>query len=276
MRKTAERFRRSERAVMLTIYAQNIWGGQVFGPLCERLVQLRDQVHIFCLQEVLSSADGVQPYTPVRTNLLAELQHRLPDHRPLFCNIQSGFDPDGHVTYAVDFGQAMFLHRSILLQHHFKSFIFRTENALSAASSEPVGWGLGRAIQVVAIVYEHESYVIGNVHGLWHPSGKGDIPERLQQSSNIVAAMQRTSAEKKIIVGDFNVQSQTQSIKLIEAAGYRNLVTEYAIMDTRTVFYHKTPRQADYAFVSRAVTVEDFHVDQTPVSDHAALVLAVT
>jgi len=276
MRKTTERFRRLERAVMLTIYTQNIWGGQVFGPLCARLVQLRDRVHIFCLQEVLSSADGVQPYTPVRTNLLAELQHCLPDHQPLFCNLQSGFNPDGSMTDAVDFGQAIFLHRSILLQHHCKRFIFRTENALSVVPSEPVGWGLGRAIQVAAIVYEHESYVIGNVHGLWHPSGKGDIPERLQQSSNIVAAMQRTSAEKKIIVGDFNVQSQTQSIQLIETAGYRNLITEHGITDTRTVFYHKASRQADYAFVSRAVTVEDFHVDQAPVSDHAALVLAVT
>jgi len=68
----------------------------------------------------------------------------------------------------------------------------------------------------------------------------------------------------------------TRSIQLIEAAGYRNLITEYAITDTRTVFYCKAPRLADYVFVSRAVRVEDFHVDQTPVSDHAALILGVT
>jgi endonuclease/exonuclease/phosphatase family metal-dependent hydrolase len=54
------------------------------------------------------------------------------------------------------------------------------------------------------------------------------------------------------------------------------LITEYAITDTRTVFYRQAPRLADYVFVSQAVMVEDFHVDQTPVSDHAALIFGVT
>jgi hypothetical protein len=260
---------------MLHIYSQNIWGGRVFGPLYERLAQARDQVHLFCFQEVLTSPDGVQPYTTVRTNLLAELQHCLPEHHALFCNIQSGFDPDGPVRYAVDFGQALFLHRSLGLQQHFTRFIFRTENALRAGASEAVGWGLGRAIQVAVIVHAQETYVIGNVHGLWHASGKGDLPERLEQSRKIVAAMAAVPAEKKIIVGDLNLVPDTQSIHLIETAGYRNLITEYAITDTRTVFYRKAPRLADYVFVSQAVRVEDFHVDQTPISDHAALILSV-
>jgi Endonuclease/Exonuclease/phosphatase family len=261
---------------MLHMYSQNVWSGKVFGPLCERLIHLRDQVHLFCFQEVLTSPDGVQPYTTVRTNLLAELHHCLPEHQPLFCNIQSGFDPDGPVRYAVDFGQAMFLHRSVGLQQHLTRFIFRTENALTAAASVAVGWGLGRAIQVAVIMHEQETYVIGNVHGLWHASGKGDMPERRRQSRNIVAAMAAASAEKKIIVGDLNMVPDTRSIHMIEAVGYRNLITEYAITDTRTVFYRKAPRLADYVFVSQAVRVEDFHVDQTPVSDHAALLLGVT
>ena len=261
---------------MLHMYSQNVWNGKVFGPLCERLTHVRNQVHLFCFQEVLTSPDGVQPYTTVRTNLLAELQHCLPEHQALFCNIQSGFEPDGPVRYAVDFGQAMFLHRSIGLQQHFTRFIFRTENALTAAPSAAVGWGLGRAIQVVVIRHEQETYVIGNVHGLWHVSGKGDMPERLEQSRNIVAAMAAVSAERKIIVGDLNLLPDTRSIHLIEAAGYRNLITEYAITDTRTVFYRKALRLADYVFVSQAVRVEDFYVDQTPVSDHAALILGVT
>jgi endonuclease/exonuclease/phosphatase family metal-dependent hydrolase len=129
---------------------------------------------------------------------------------------------------------------------------------------------------VAVIVHEQETYAIGNVHGLWHASGKGDLPERLEQSSKIVAAMAAVPVEKKIIVGDLNVLPDTYSIHLIEAAGYRNLIREYAITDTRTVFYHKAPRLADYVFVSRAVRVEAFHVDQTPVSDHAALLLSVT
>ena len=214
---------------MLKIYAQNVWGGRVFGTFCEQLPQVRDQVHVFCFQEVLTSQDGVQPYTTVRTNLLAELQHCLPEHQALFCNLQAGFDPDGPRRYTVDFGQALFLHRSLGLQQHFTRFIFRTENALCAAANEPVGWGLGRAIQVAVMVQAQETYVIGNVHGLWHASGKGDMPERLAQSHHIVAAMAAVPAEKKIIVGDLNMVPDTRSIQLIEAAGYRNLITEYAI-----------------------------------------------
>jgi hypothetical protein len=209
-------------------------------------------------------------------DLLDELQHLLPGYQALFCNIQSGFDPHGPVAYAVDFGQAMFVHPSLRLQDHFKRFIFRTENALSAHSNTPVGWGLGRAIQVATIGQAQTTYVIGNVHGLWHPSGKGDMPERLEQSTHIVAAMASVSAQKKIIVGDLNVLPQTQSIALIEQAGYRNLVSEHAITDTRTVFYDKAIRLADYAFVSERVKVEAFRVDQSPVSDHAALIFTVT
>jgi hypothetical protein len=36
------------------------------------------------------------------------------------------------VQYAVDFGQAMFLHRSVGLRSHCTRFIFRTANALTA------------------------------------------------------------------------------------------------------------------------------------------------
>ena len=129
---------------------------------------------------------------------------------------------------------------------------------------------------MAVIVHAQDTYVIGNVHGLWHTSGKEDMPERLEQSRRIVAAMAAVPAEKKIIVGDLNLVPDTQSIHLIEAAGYRNLITEYAVTDTRTVFYRRAPRLADYVFVSRAVRVEAFHVDQTPVSDHAALILSVT
>jgi hypothetical protein len=42
------------------------------------------------------------------------------------------------------------------------------------------------------------------------------------------------------------------------------------------VFYDKAIRLADYAFVSERVKVKAFRVDQSPVSDHAALILTVT
>jgi hypothetical protein len=237
---------------------------------------VRHQVHVFCFQEVLRSANGVQPYTPLRTNLLDELAYCLPNYQMLYCNLQSEFDPESELAPGVDFGQAIFLHPSLTCERQSIRFIFRTENALPPKAKAPVGWGLGRAIQVVCVRDAHAAYVIGNVHGLWHPNGKGDLPERLAQSRRIVAAMAAEAGDKKIIIGDFNLFPQTQSLCLIETAGYRNLISEYAITDTRTVFYQKSPRLADYAFVSPAVTVHDFRVDQHPISDHAALQLDIT
>ena len=260
---------------MLRIYSQNLWGGLVFGPLYERLLQVRDDYEVFCFQEVLTSQAGLQPHTPVRTNLLAELEQCLPDHQSLFCNTQEGFDPDGFMPYEVNFGQALFVHRSLQLRTHDIHFIFRHENALPRHANAPLGWGLGRAMQVVTLQQGRESYVIANVHGLWHASGKGDIPERLQQSHNSLNALAPIKTEKKIVVGDFNALPTSDSIQLIEDAGYRNLITAYEIADTRTVFYTKAPRWADFAFVSQAVNVKSFNVDQAPISDHAALLLSV-
>ena len=86
----------------------------------------------------------------------------------------------------------------------------------------------------------------------------------------------KAGAEKKIIVGDLNALPQMHIIGLIEQTGYRNLVSEHAITDMSTVCYDKPIRLVGYAFVSETVKVEAFRVDQSPVSDHAALILTVT
>jgi hypothetical protein len=79
-----------------------------------------------------------------------------------------------------------------------------------------------------------------------------------------------------LIVGDGHVVPDTRSIQLMDAADYRHLSTEDALVETRTVFYHKAPRLADDVFVSQAVRVEEVPVAQPPVSDHVALILSAT
>ena len=99
-----------------------------------------------------------------------------------------------------------------------------------------------------------------------------DHPPHVYQ---VLAALGLVDYFQTILISG-EVGAKKPAPQIFQAAGYRNLITEYAIEDTRTVFYHKAPRLADYVFVSQAVRVEDFHVDQTPVSDHAALILSVT
>jgi endonuclease/exonuclease/phosphatase family metal-dependent hydrolase len=56
--------------------------------------------------------------------------------------------------------------------------------------------------------------------------------------------------------------------------GMRNLIREYKITSTRTSFYPKTEKFADYFFVSPEVQVNDFQVLPDEVSDHAPLLLS--
>ena len=73
--------------------------------------------------------------------------------------------------------------------------------------------------------------------------------------------------------GDFNLLPDTQSIKKLENFGLRNLVKEYNITSTRTSFYTKSEKFADYAFVSSEIAVKDFKVLPDEVSDHSPLYL---
>jgi endonuclease/exonuclease/phosphatase family metal-dependent hydrolase len=50
-----------------------------------------------------------------------------------------------------------------------------------------------------------------------------------------------------------------------------NLIQEYNIQDTRTKYYKKPERFADYVFTSSDLSVNHFHLFDDVVSDHAPL-----
>jgi endonuclease/exonuclease/phosphatase (EEP) superfamily protein YafD len=52
-----------------------------------------------------------------------------------------------------------------------------------------------------------------------------------------------------------------------------NLIKKYDIKSTRTSFYKKPEKHADYIFVSDDIFVETFQVLSEEVSDHAALLV---
>jgi endonuclease/exonuclease/phosphatase family metal-dependent hydrolase len=76
-----------------------------------------------------------------------------------------------------------------------------------------------------------------------------------------------------ILCGDFNLSLNTESIKLFELFGLRNLIRENNIISTRTSFYKKPEKHADYIFVTKGIKVEDFKVLTEEVSDHCPLFL---
>lgn len=76
---------------------------------------------------------------------------------------------------------------------------------------------------------------IASVHGVANPGDKLDNPKRLEQSKIIVDYMAKIEG-LKIIGGDFNLEKDTESVKMFEKNGYRNLIEEYKIKTTRNHF----------------------------------------
>lgn len=111
-----------------------------------------------------------------------------------------------------------------------------------------------------------------NVHGLWNGNGKTDTPDRLVQSDNIIKFIKNLD-NPFVLCGDFNLLPDTESLKKFEEFGLRNLVREYNIRSTRTKFYDKEHKFADYIFVSKDIKVVDFKVMSDEVSDHSPLIL---
>jgi endonuclease/exonuclease/phosphatase family metal-dependent hydrolase len=113
-----------------------------------------------------------------------------------------------------------------------------------------------------------------NVHGIPHPWHKLDTLERIKQSQVIIDYF---SNEKRVVIGgDFNLLPESQSVKMFERNGYRNLIRDYAIKSTRNhisldVYPNNPQYYADYAFTSLDIDVIDFTVPAAIVSDHQPL-----
>lgn len=240
----------------MKIISLNTWAGRVNGLLMEFFRQNSD-VDIFCLQEVYHEAEGKEPDARPEENhnLFADIQGILSDHVGYF---RPAFD---------DFyGQALFVRKGIPLDEEGDIFIYTEDN--------PQERGLhSRNLQYVRLQIDGKPTIIANVHGLWNGKGKTDTPDRLAQSQRIFDFLSRQPGQK-IICGDFNLSPDTESLAIVER-GMRNLVKEYGVTSTRTSFYDKENKFADYILVSPEVTVKDFRVLPDEVSDHAPLLIEV-
>jgi endonuclease/exonuclease/phosphatase family metal-dependent hydrolase len=114
-----------------------------------------------------------------------------------------------------------------------------------------------------------------NFHGLWKKGfGKGDCPDRLRQSEKIKAVIEE-HAEPVILMGDFNLHPETESLSLLKK-NLRDLIIEFQIPGTRSQLYPKPERFADYALISPEYQIESFEVPQNfDGSDHLPLILRI-
>lgn len=233
----------------------NIWGGHVREPL-HHFISTHQDVDIFCFQEVYHNAKEMISIEDrkVSLNIFAELESLLPNHKGYFRPVVDNI-----------YGISIFINKEFdvldegdYLIHHNPDYPGR-------------GPAHSRILQWLRFIAEGTEYAILNVHGLWNGKGKTDTAERIAQSKKIIEFMNKISSHK-ILCGDFNLKPDTESLKILEK-NMRNLIDTYKVKSTRTSYYPKAERYADYILTSKEITINKFEVLADEVSDHAALYL---
>jgi len=240
----------------MKLISLNIWGAIVRDPFIEFIKQHKD-TDIFCFQEVYDNSfkklssdqkDGTSG------NIFSELKELLPNHQAFFRPVIKD-----------EYGIAAFVKSDITVVAEGEIKIHLNTKHLEQTGHHD------RNMQWLEVSRDQKIYSILNVHGLWNGMGKTDTEDRLLQSQKIRAFMD-TIRTPKILCGDFNLKPDTESVKILEK-GMKNLVSEYNVESTRTSFYTKPEKFADYIFTSLEIAINRFEVMKDEVSDHAALLL---
>lgn len=242
----------------------NIWGGQVYEPLIEFIKQQSKTIDIFCFQEMLNGKPGEK--SEVLTNAPKAKIDLYSDFLSILNDYNGYFAPSQGKE-----GLSMFVKKTIEVASVGDAFVYLHKNSMQKGRPETIG----RNIQYLNLIYNNRNFSIINFHGLWAKSGKGDTPERLKQSENIVDIVKNLSGSK-MLCGDFNLWPDTKSIEIIEN-NFKNLIKEYNVKLTRSRLYpdylDEKDRFADYVFVSSDINVLDFKVLENEVSDHLPMIL---
>jgi hypothetical protein len=232
-------------ASRLQIVSLNLWGGQALGPLLDFVREQAAGTDLFCFQEMLDGPELVPLACGFRTTLLREIADALPDFAGAFDPVVAWDQPvaGGH-SIRVPFGLAMFARRSLPVLDRRAEQIIEHQDSLDAV---PGLHPITRWLQLTELRVPDGSLLIGNYHGIARPGSKLDSDERLEQSRAIRRVLDAHRGPV-VLVGDFNLLPDTESIRLLEA-GLRNLVIERGIPSTRSRLnpYYGTPQEQPHA-----------------------------
>jgi endonuclease/exonuclease/phosphatase family metal-dependent hydrolase len=173
-----------------------------------------------------------------------------------------------HPAFYKFFGQAILVNRAYEIVSEGEKYVYQ----IPGYASSTVVRDHARNFDYITFKTDGGLRTVINVHCLWNKSGKGDTPARLEQSQKIIEFTQ-TLDHPYIIIGDFNLEPNTESLRMLENEGLHNLIIENSIQSTRTLLYTKPGKFADYALVSRGITINEFKVLPDVLSDHSPLYL---
>ncbi len=254
----------------MKIITLNTWGGRAGSDvLLEFFDRQKDDIDVFCLQEMwrapYSEYDGhtVGGLTINQDNVMTKGVQEISGRLPQF---EGYFRPH----FMEDYGLMMFLNKKYKIIKEGEIFVYLCRGHVPDGD---IG-SHARNIQYITLMHDDKELTIINFHGLWNGKGKTDTDDRLKQSDNIIDFI-KTLNGNVVLCGDFNLLPDTESIKKFEDIGLVNLVKEHNVLSTRTSFYTKPEKFADYIFVDKAILVKDFKVLSDEVSDHAPLYIEV-
>ena len=250
----------------------NTWGGKIYRPLINFIQNHSNKTDIFCFQEVFKTTSNVKIKYERRINLYEELSKILTNHQGYFSSsIQNYVIFSRTNVYKTDFdlefGLSIFIDKRIPVSSFGDFFVYGGKNTFNPDNLNT----LPRNVQHLAFTKSGKKFIILNIHGIWHKEGKNDSSSRLEQSRKINKFLDK-QVGGKILCGDFNLNSDTESIRILEK-NLRNLIKEYHIQTTRNKLYPGPEKFADYIFVSKDIKVTNFQVPDIEVADHLPMIL---
>ena len=248
----------------MKVISLNAWGGKAGTDGLVAFAHKYRETDVLCFQEVFDGGEEFRGMKAARftlddfdSRLLHRISEVLPDHvayfRPHFENI---------------FGLVVFVRKEYAVTEEGEASIYKEKGYYSKENIADQN----RILQYVTLANPVCSII--HTHGLWNGKGKHDSQDRLTQSDRILEFTGKLSTPY-VLLGDFNLRPETESIKKLEYAGMRNLISEFGITTTRTALYDQRDVEphANYAFVSKDIRVQEFKVLPDEVSDHAPLYL---
>lgn len=255
----------------MKLISLNTWGGKVFEPLSSFIQKHATDTDIFCFQEVFKTTANLTKGAGFRLNLYQEIEKTLPNHQGYFAPsldkyIAGSFQPN-FVDFNLSWGLAIFIKKNIKVESAGDFFVFGKRGSFNPKDLN----SLPRNTQFLTFTKNGKKFTIANLHGIWVKNTKDDTPTRFEQSRKIKEFLDKQDGEK-ILVGDFNLDINTKSIKILES-NMINLIKEYHISTTRNSFFPGADKFADYTFTSERLKVINFQVPNIEVSDHLPMIL---
>lgn len=255
----------------MKLISLNTWGGKFFTPLM-KFIKDSEDTDIFCFQEVFNTTSNIKVRKERRMNLYEELTNILTNHQGFFAPFLENYIIFSRTEvkktgFNLSFGLAIFIKKEINIKHAGNFFIYGNRNSFDPKNLNSIP----RISQYISFTKSGKNFIVCNLHGIWVKEGKSDTPSRLNQSRKIIKFLGK-QAGKKILCGDFNLDINTQSIKILEE-NFKNLIREYNIQTTRNKFFPGNEKHADYTFVTPDINVGNFEVPDVKISDHLPMTL---